>query len=237
MRTNIKCGIYCIENTINGKKYIGQSVNIYHRFAVHKNDLNKNNHDNDHLQKSWNKYGQENFKFYILELCEASELDAKECCYIDYYNTLDWKFGYNLVSGGTFGRKLSDESRKKLSESTKLTFLNEERRRIQSENAKKQWANPEIKEKIMGKNNGNYGNHLSEESKKRISAANKGRISAKRNTTPVYCVEFGQAFNDATCAAKELDIDSSAILKVCRGERKTCGGYSWKFLNLENNIS
>ena len=89
----------------------------------------------------------------------------------------------------------------------------------------------------MGKNNGNYGNHLSNEAKQKISDANKGKVSAKRNLTPVHCVELNRAFDDATCAAKELNLDSSGILKVCRNERKTCGGYHWEFIILENNIS
>ena len=158
--------------------------------------------------------------------------------YISLYNTFeDRNSGYNLTSGGDSKRIYSEESKKKKSQSLKNNYLNPERRKIQSENAKKQWVNPEIKKKIMGKNNGNYGNHLSNEAKQKISDANKGKVSAKRNLTPVHCVELNRAFDDATCAAKELNLDSSGILKVCRNERKTCGGYHWEFIILENNIS
>jgi group I intron endonuclease len=72
------CGIYCIENIVNNKKYIGRSVNIYGRWAYHKSALNKNIHMNNYLQHSWNKYGSENFKFYILEECSIEELAEKE---------------------------------------------------------------------------------------------------------------------------------------------------------------
>ena len=51
-------GIYCIENLINNKKYIGQSVDIINRWRHHKNELNSKVHFNDYLQKSWND-GQE----------------------------------------------------------------------------------------------------------------------------------------------------------------------------------
>lgn len=54
MRNKI-CGIYCIENILNDRKYIGQSVDIQMRFYGHKSKLNRNIHDNQHLQFAWNK--------------------------------------------------------------------------------------------------------------------------------------------------------------------------------------
>ena len=95
-----KIGIYCIENLINHKKYIGQSNNIEYRWKRHKYELNSGKHDNDYLQKSWDKYGQNNFSFYILELCDIESLDEREVYYIDFYQTLNRDNGYNLTSGG-----------------------------------------------------------------------------------------------------------------------------------------
>ena len=48
---------------------------------------------------------------------------------------------------------------------------------------------------------------------------------------PIYQTS-SYVFKDAAEAAKELSLDSSAILKVCRKQRKTCGGYTWEFLNI-----
>ena len=92
------CGIYKIENKINGKIYIGQSNNIYKRWYSHKNDLKRNVHDNDYLQHAWNKYGEENFEFSIVELCENNIdiLNSREQFYIDKFNVIDRKFGYNI---------------------------------------------------------------------------------------------------------------------------------------------
>jgi len=75
-----------------------------------------------------------------------------------------------------------------------------------------------------------YGKHHSEESKRKMGEAKKGQPSWRRNTTPVFCVELGRTYDCAVTAAKELSLDSCGILKTCRGERHTCGGYHWNFV-------
>jgi group I intron endonuclease len=61
------CGIYIIQNLVNGKVYIGSSSNIRRRFSQHKSTLRHNTHKNRHLQNAWNKYGEENFEFIVIE--------------------------------------------------------------------------------------------------------------------------------------------------------------------------
>lgn len=78
-----KIGIYCIENIINGKKYIGKSINLYYRLHRHKCDLNKNRHKNPILQNSWNKHGENNFINYVVELCDYNNINEKEEFYIN----------------------------------------------------------------------------------------------------------------------------------------------------------
>lgn len=122
MRVKI-CGIYCIENIINNKKYIGKSIDIDRRFYLHKRDLNKfHKHSSEHFQNAWTKYGEENFKFYILEECLFEELNDREIYYIWFYNSVDKNFGYNILSGGNeppnfSGKKHSEETKEKMSSS------------------------------------------------------------------------------------------------------------------------
>ena len=59
-------GIYKIENLINGKIYIGSSVDLLGRKNAHFSQLNRNIHGNKKLQNSFNKYGKDNFNFKIL---------------------------------------------------------------------------------------------------------------------------------------------------------------------------
>lgn len=93
------CGIYCIENLIDGKKYVGQSIDIYVRWVAHKWKLNNSCHNNLHLLRAWEKYGEDNFVFVILEQCERYELNQKEIYWIQKLNT--HKYGYNLTDGGS----------------------------------------------------------------------------------------------------------------------------------------
>ena len=96
---DIICGIYCIENLINNKKYIGQSKNIYRRWKQHIKDSEVKQLP---LYKSMRKYGIENFNFFILEECKIAELSLREDYYITYYNSYVPN-GYNLSRAETHG--------------------------------------------------------------------------------------------------------------------------------------
>lgn len=139
-------GIYCIENIINHKRYIGQSRNINARIAGHKNLLKKNKHDNLHLQRSWKEYGEQNFLFYILELCTIDELNEREKYYIKQYKTDDINYGFNMTSGGDYDYCLNEEIKKKISQ--------------------------KMLGKMSGDKNPNYGRRLTDEEKKKISIRN-----------------------------------------------------------------
>jgi group I intron endonuclease len=110
-------GIYLIENIINNKKYVGSAINIQKRWYQHKSTLKGNYHDNSYLQKAWNKYGANNFKFIIIEEVQPKNLLEKEQYYIDYYDTCNKNKGYNLspTAGNTLGFEFSDESKLKMS--------------------------------------------------------------------------------------------------------------------------
>ena len=90
------CGVYKITNRVNGKIYVGSSKNIYERWNQHKDKLRNNCHDNIHLQNAWNKYGEENFEFEIIEECASKIQFEREQYYLNTLNPFDDN-GYNIV--------------------------------------------------------------------------------------------------------------------------------------------
>ena len=93
-------GIYKIENKINHKVYIGQSVNIKRRWSNHRQHY-KNPKDKGYdyyLYRSMRKYGIKNFSFEILEVCPPSLLNERERYYINKYDS--FFNGYNNSLGG-----------------------------------------------------------------------------------------------------------------------------------------
>ena len=95
-------GIYKIENKINGKIYIGQSINIKIRWQQHKREA-KCNRRNAPLYNALRKYGVDNFTFEVLEECPQELLNEKEIFWIAHYKSNDSDFGYNVLAGGQNG--------------------------------------------------------------------------------------------------------------------------------------
>jgi group I intron endonuclease len=90
-------GIYKVINKVNGKYYVGSSNDIVERWRDHRRELGDGNHVNDHLQKSWNKYGKESFDFIVIERVESKRemLIETEQRYLDVAG-LDKDGCYNM---------------------------------------------------------------------------------------------------------------------------------------------
>ena len=104
-------GIYQIKSNINNKIYIGSAININKRWALHKNDLIKNQHHSIYLQRHFNKYSLDDLEFTVLEICEIEDLILKEQFYFD---TLKPEFNICKVANSSLGVKRRKETIEKL---------------------------------------------------------------------------------------------------------------------------
>jgi group I intron endonuclease len=69
----VKNVIYKIRNVVNNKFYVGSTVNTEIRFKAHRRHLRKGKHQSPHMQAAWNKYGEDCFKFEVIEHVENPE--------------------------------------------------------------------------------------------------------------------------------------------------------------------
>lgn len=111
-RDRMTCGIYTIRNTINGRLYIGSSVNIERRWSVHRHNLLAGTHHSRILQNSWNKHGTGAFTFNVLVVLPRGSLLEYEQTLIDH---LKPSMNISPTAKSPLGVKRSAETRLKLS--------------------------------------------------------------------------------------------------------------------------
>ena len=249
-----KIGIYCIENLVNSKKYIGQSIDVFSRWKSHKCQLRNGKHTNSKLQNAWNKYGEVNFKFYIILEAAREKLDELEIYYISLYDT--YKNGYNKDFGGNTNKVITPEMRKKLSDRMKNLTDDERRMRMLAQESR-----PIYQIDL----NGNvicrwYG---AREASRKLNISQSGILDClqhRRWTNYGYIwifVEEFDSFNindyinrgtqkrkilqktlngdivniwDSANSAQSKGFDSSAIIKCCKKKSKSHKGYLWEYL-------
>jgi group I intron endonuclease len=164
-----------IKNIVNNKIYIGQSLDINKRFKRHLRELKNNIHTNDHLQRSWNKYGKNNFKFEIIEQVEENQLNSREVYWIEYYKSHNSEYGYNKTLGGD-SEIPTEETKLKLSQASKGKPKSEQHKKNLWKNRNKQ-VSKETRKKLSeaAKKRVQQGEYFSIEVRKRLSEINKGK--------------------------------------------------------------
>lgn len=121
MNIRKRSGIYKIENTVNGKIYIGSAVDLRMRRNKHFSDLRKNKHPNSHLQSAFNKYGEESFFFSAILLCDKENLILYEQMALD---SLRPKYNKNPRAESTLGYRYSEETKQKFRDARKINPQN-----------------------------------------------------------------------------------------------------------------
>lgn len=209
-------GIYCIRNTADGKRYIGRTVDLHKREVTHFWALKNNRHNNNHMQRAYNK-NPNALVFEPIELCEKDKLNEREIYWIAYYNTMDDRFGYNQCEGGktTTGYHFSEETKKKMSEKRKGVKYSKEviekRKRSLEEHMKR---DPEFakhvresrltSEKLIGKSTWNKGRHCPEWLKKANSERMMGRPITEEHKEKLRKLYSGEGSLSAKLTQSEV---------------------------------
>lgn len=225
------CGVYCIENFVNGNKYIGQSVNIYRRWENHISCLNNNSHYNLHLQKSWMKYGEDAFGFKILEICSENLLNEREQYWISYYDSFN--NGYNMTAGGdgTTGVKCSDEKKEKISKAnTGRKLTEEQRKRVSAGLLKSQNV-------LRGERHPYNNRKLTELEVEKLRNGVRKYFENNNYTPPwskkVICVTTNEIFDTIKKAASSYGIKTSSNISSCCNHKREFAGESSNGIRLQ----
>lgn len=125
-----KTGVYEIVNIITNERYIGSASRVgksnslsgfYVRFDKHKLLLKNNKHYNIHLQRSYNKYGENNFNFNVLSICPPEYCIKLEQWFLD---NLKPEYNIRKIADSNKGIKFTAEHKEKLSKSIKNSLKN-----------------------------------------------------------------------------------------------------------------
>ena len=238
-----------IENKINNKKYVGQTKckDIQTRWRQHRKIDKKSL--GTCIFNAYKKYGIENFKFKIICICFDFDTNYYEIDYIKKYNTI-YPNGYNLQEGGNnrkhnqftielmrekqkgeksnnYGKKLSLETRKKISESLKGT---------KNPNYNKQMS---IEQRNKIKNTMyNFTLEKRNEINKQISNSLKNKDIIKNNKLSKRIAQYDlnenllNIYNSISQASIAMNVDRMTISKCCNDKYinyKTCKGFIWKY--------
>lgn len=239
--------IYKIVNKYNGKIYYGSAKNVIKRFNRHKNDLRRDKHVNTHLQRAWNKYGEDIFDFEVVEEVSDNMLLIVEQKYLDINYD-----GYNIGLSASGGDNISNNPNKdKVINNIKKSIIRryenmseEERKEVYGRRGKENsnWKGGR-KKCVCGKeinkenktcmsckdsskdNNPFYGKRHTEETKKKLSEVNKGRKPPNR----IPFIINGVRYESLSDANKELGIHITTIRYRLKSNNPKFSEY--KYLN------
>lgn len=248
--------IYKITNIQNNKMYVGQTNNPERRWTEHKCIAQHQYHYKSALYAAMRKYGNNAFRFDIIEECADADMSHREQYWIQELNTLTPN-GYNMTPGGEilygannpfFGHQHTEATKQLISQKNSgRKYSEEELERCRIRN--------------KGEHNPFFGKHHSEETKRKIieSAQKRGayqKLSEKMKINnpnaggkaaikiPVFMLdakteEILMSFESYKTAGDYITATGLSRAKypgnqvrdVCVGRQETAFGYKWKHVN------
>lgn len=202
--------IYKITNSINNKIYIGKTnKTIQQRFQEYIQDSKRERNEKRPLYDAMNKYGIENFYIEQIEECSLEEASEREKYWIEYYNS--FKYGYNATLGGDGNPYLDYDLIFKIYQEVKNIH----------KTSILYGCDEHSVSKIL-----NYFNVSHEERLKNVCRQNWKPIARLDKKTG----EVLEIFDSVQQAEKKYPNTNKHISAVCKGQRKSVGGYGWKYI-------
>jgi len=218
--------IYRFTNLVNGKIYIGQTVDFYQRMKLHRSRAKSLSYEyTNHLYNAIRKWGWENFKIEIVDLAyDWEKLNELEIKWMKDHNSLDRNHGYNMLDDGGIG-SMSPEIRERARASVLEGY--------KSGRLKGPWLgkkrDPETIEKMrqarLGRPSWNKGKSISEEQKEKLR-------NTKKFWRPVKCIETGIEYSSIKNAAKAINGNRYGFSKALRANL-TYKGFHWDYVDPE----
>lgn len=217
-------GIYVIRNKVNGSIYVGQTKQRFvKRFFLHQWKLRNGTHDNKHLQRAFNKYGEDAFEFEVEEIIigNSTFFNSEEMRIIKKYRLQGTCYNQTDGGDGAKGTKLSEENVRKLAE------LN---RKLNT--GKK--ASEETKERMSKTHKQWHRDHPMSEAQKiktkhaRLAKLNAGENGTQKITPPVVeeIQKLLMAGYKQADVARMFDLSQTNISAIKNGR-------SWTFVSVE----
>ena len=166
-------GVYAITHVPSGRSYIGSSRDVVKRWAGHQKSLKSRTHHSCKLQRAWNKYGADAFRFVIIEQCAAIERTDREQFWIDQAQASKRGYGFNM-SNSSYGSSHPDISAK-IAVSLKGQRLSEERKAKISAAHKGMVRGPHSEEHKLNLRKAHLGKKHSDESRRKIYSTHWAR--------------------------------------------------------------
>ena len=217
--------VYQHRNLNNGKSYIGMtSLEPKERWNSGWGYKNQPKIWSDIQNSDWNKDWEHSIIGQFEDKQEALNLEEMFIRLFDSTND-----GYNTSTYGSGNYERTEETKKRMSEAKiGITFSEEHKKKISeskigitfSEEHKKK-----LSEALSGEKNPNFGKHFSEEHRKKISESKGVNGILQFSKEGELIAEYPSIAE----AGRQTGCKNQSICKCCKGERKTCGGYIWRY--------
>ncbi len=223
-------GIYSIRNKTNGKLYVGSTVDFASRWANHRCQLRKGNHDNSYLQRAWVKYGEDVFEFTVLLECPEGDLTVAEARFIQETRAGIREHGYNLDTFIQDRRVVSPETRAKISAACKgKKFSDETRAKISAAKMGKKHS-PEARAAMSFAQTGRkhseetlqkFRNRIqTDETRAKIAAAHTGLPKSPEHRENLRLAHLGKALSDETKEKLRVALTGRTVSEATRAKMR-----------------